>query len=683
MNTGAMRRAQLVTPFGVGAMSVLVDGTSVITAGLDHWYEPEGRDDPAMEEYQEHDWRLEARLRVNELRLPPDYRYQGHGDDQRNVKLTVPALRFPRWHFCMYCKRLERSTLTMREAVRCENKEHGNSKPRMSQVPFVTICAAGHLDDFPFDAWVHRTANPSCKGPLRLRSIGGDGLEGQQVVCDRCGKKRSLGRITEAHDKNKEQHTFFSDNLSSPDDPYLCSGARPWLAEDEGACGLPMRGALRGAGNIYFPKVESSIYLPWKEGSVSAEMHDLMRHPAVSATMRTLHNIFGVDLEAGILRSQLRENVPPELFGPIPDEELIAGYRDLVGSGDEGNESDEESDAEFLTGNDEWRYPEFQLIRETPIDDYLTATDPGLHTDLSSHLERVRSVDVLRETRALRGFTRVYDDVLKLSAGKALLRREPLPSSQDWLPAYVVKGEGIYLELDPARLAAWEGRPEVQARAQRITDQYGKFTARRGGQGRALTPPVSCCCTHWGTCLSMSLFSPAGTVPRRSVNASTFRLMPSARWRDSSSTPRLATPRAPWVASCAWHGPTIYERCSSPPSPVPAGAPPTPSAWKRASRGKDRTPATWPPATAARYCRRPAARSSTASWIADWSSEPSRILRWDTSQRSPSSCSASLIAVARERARGGGTALETCSTCADRFPSRTNSSGKPWRSIAS
>ena len=488
MNTGAMRRAQLVTPFGVGAMSVLVDGTSVITAGLDHWYEPEGRDDPAMEEYQEHDWRLEARLRVNELRLPPDYRYQGHGDDQRNVKLTVPALRFPRWHFCMYCKRLERSTLTMREAVRCENKEHGNSKPRMSQVPFVTICAAGHLDDFPFDAWVHRTANPSCKGPLRLRSIGGDGLEGQQVVCDRCGKKRSLGRITEAHDKNKEQHTFFSDNLSSPDDPYLCSGARPWLAEDEGACGLPMRGALRGAGNIYFPKVESSIYLPWKEGSVSAEMHDLMRHPAVSATMRTLHNIFGVDLEAGILRSQLRENVPPELFGPIPDEELIAGYRDLVGSGDEGNESDEESDAEFLTGNDEWRYPEFQLIRETPIDDYLTATDPGLHTDLSSHLERVRSVDVLRETRALRGFTRVYDDVLKLSAGKALLRRETLPSSQDWLPAYVVKGEGIYLELDPAQLAAWESRREVQARAQRITDQYGKFTARRGGQGRALTP---------------------------------------------------------------------------------------------------------------------------------------------------------------------------------------------------
>ena len=38
MTAGKMRRAQLVTPFGVGAMSVLVDGTSVITAGLDHWF---------------------------------------------------------------------------------------------------------------------------------------------------------------------------------------------------------------------------------------------------------------------------------------------------------------------------------------------------------------------------------------------------------------------------------------------------------------------------------------------------------------------------------------------------------------------------------------------------------------------------------------------------------------------
>ena len=87
---------------------------------------------------------------------------------------------------------------------------------------------------------------------------------------------------------------------------------------------------------------------------------------------------------------------------------------------------------------------------------------------------------MLRETRALRGLTRVQDGVLKLSTGKALLRRLPMPPEKDWLPAYVVKGEGIYIEIDPHRLAAWEARAEVQARAAKIADHYGHVVSQRG-----------------------------------------------------------------------------------------------------------------------------------------------------------------------------------------------------------
>lgn len=490
MSTGAMRRAQLVSPFGVGAMSILVDGTSVITAGLDHWYRVDDASTLALEEYQEHDWRLAARLSVSEFRLPPDFRYQGPGNDQRNIKLTVPVLRFPRWCFCMFCKRLEPTTLTQQQPVVCRDKEHADRpyKPRMAQVPFVAVCSQGHLDDFPFSSWVHHTANPSCNGTLRLKSRGGGGLEGQVVSCDSCGKERSLRGMTESHMVGSEEHTTLSDRLSSSEDPYLCTGARPWLGELVGQCNQPMRGALRAAGNVYFPKVESSIYLPREEGAVSAEIHELMRHPAVSGTMRTLHGIFGAALEVDLLRDNLLKNVPPELFGPISDEELMAGYRDFFGGAVEAPEDADASDVELLTGDDEWRYPEFERIRETPIDDYLTATDPGIHFELSSHLERVRSVDTLRETRALRGFTRVRDDVLKLSAGKDLLRRAPLPSTQDWLPAYVVKGEGIYFELETEKLAAWEARAEVQARAQKITDHYGAVVSHRAMQPRVLEP---------------------------------------------------------------------------------------------------------------------------------------------------------------------------------------------------
>ena len=71
MSTGNIRRAQLVTPFGVGAMSVLVNGTSVITAGLDHWYEVDDLNTLALEEYVEHDWRLESRLRRQRVQTSP------------------------------------------------------------------------------------------------------------------------------------------------------------------------------------------------------------------------------------------------------------------------------------------------------------------------------------------------------------------------------------------------------------------------------------------------------------------------------------------------------------------------------------------------------------------------------------------------------------------------------------
>lgn len=184
MTSGSMRRAQLVSPFGVGAMSVLVDSTSVITAGLDHWF-PRNNTDLALEDFRVNDWRLEARLNVHEFRLPPDYR-KGSPGDHRNEKLSVPALRFPCYSFCVYCKRLKKVPLSFQEIVRCTEPTCVGKRrfgPKMSQVPFVAICKKGHIDDFPFRDWVHRSKNAGCNGVLRLFSTGGGGLEGQVVRC--------------------------------------------------------------------------------------------------------------------------------------------------------------------------------------------------------------------------------------------------------------------------------------------------------------------------------------------------------------------------------------------------------------------------------------------------------------------------------------------------------------------
>lgn len=493
MVSGSIRRAQVVSPFGVGAMSVLVDGTSVITAGLDHWF-PKDSSDLAMEDFTVHDWRLEARLNVKEFRLPPDWRSGANGDP-RNARLSVPVLRFPRYAFCMYCKRLKQVPLSYQDTVRCEDAAHTGVKgkgPRMSQVPFVAICDDGHLDDFPFREWVHRSAETNCAGTLRLVSTGGGGLEGQVVRCGYdsknrrdatgCGASRSLMGITTAgrRDDAGNESTVLTQDLQGRANPYLCNGARPWLHEADGPCDKPLRGALRAAGNVYFPLVESSIFLPQKVGAVSGAMRDLLRRADVEPAINAVHAFAGAGATAG----QIRNLIPPELFDSYSDEELLAAYRDRFGIGDELPE-EEDHDADELGT---WRYPEFKMIRETPQDDELRASDPGVPSPLVSHLDRVRSISVLRETRTLRGFTRGRDGDLKLQAGKALLRRRPLQPDRDWLPAYVVKGEGIYVELNPDRLAQWEARGDVQARADRIAKQYGQVITDRGGRERDISP---------------------------------------------------------------------------------------------------------------------------------------------------------------------------------------------------
>ncbi|MDV6244777.1 DUF1998 domain-containing protein [Rhodococcus opacus] len=495
MTSGRMRRAQLVTPFGVGAMSVLVDGTSVITAGLDHWF-PKDNQDLVIEDFAVHDWRLEARLSVKEFRLPPDYR-RPSGGDNRNTKLRVPVLRFPRYAFCMYCKRLKQVPLSFQEAVRCEDAAHAGRSgkgPRMSQVPFVAICEDGHLDDFPFRQWVHHSADTKCGGTLRLFSTGGGGLEGQVVRCgynaknkrderQGCGASRSLQGITMAgrrDDAGGESTVLTQDLEGRTGPPFLCTGARPWLHELKGHCEKPVRGALRAAGNVYFPQVESSIFLPQKVGAVSGAMRDLLKRQDVSPVLDAVRTFVG----AGATAAQIRGQLPGELFDSYPDEELLAAYKDRYGFGD--NDSDDDGDSS--DDLDIWRFPEFKMIRETPSDDSLRAFDPGIHTDLKAHLDRVRSVTVLQETRVLRGFTRGRDGDLKVAAGKALLRRRPLAPERDWLPAYVVKGEGIYFELDPEKLARWEARGDVQDRADLIANQYNQVVTDRGGRLRDISP---------------------------------------------------------------------------------------------------------------------------------------------------------------------------------------------------
>jgi hypothetical protein len=173
------------------------------------------------------------------------------------------------------------------------------------------------------------------------------------------------------------------------------------------------------------------------------------------------------------------------------DEELDAGIAELFGSADVdlGADAEEESTSQDdLTGSVTWRFPEHRLVRETPSHPDLTTSDPGVPPLFADRVSRVRRVEVLRETRALRGFTRYRDRPLRLSEGKELLRRRVLPRNLDWLPAYEVRGEGIYLEMSPERVAEWSQSLAVSERAARLGLAYERSRARTGAGERQITP---------------------------------------------------------------------------------------------------------------------------------------------------------------------------------------------------
>ena len=255
-----IRRSQLIAPFGVGAMMVSPSGVSMICAGLDRWFDIESTAKFDETDFTLQEWRLERYLGVDHFRLPPDFRESRRGQDPTNTRLTVPAWRFPLWHWCPRCKRLKQFGSSRRDTAFCESCEQKyGRKIEMVQVRFVAMCERGHLQDFPWREWVHRDENTDCQKTLHLKGSGGLGLGSLRVECDCGGAPRNLAQIM----STQEGETSLSKNLNDDGSPYLCKGQRPWFGstEPEG-CGAHLRGTLRNASNVYFADVRSAIYLP-------------------------------------------------------------------------------------------------------------------------------------------------------------------------------------------------------------------------------------------------------------------------------------------------------------------------------------------------------------------------------------------------------------------------------------
>ncbi|MCB9534269.1 MAG: DUF1998 domain-containing protein [Myxococcales bacterium] len=445
----------MITTYGPGALVDLLHD-AVMISGLDFWRSV-GREWDRIDEPRLAN-RLARRLKSHDrpLDVTDAFRAPPAGDDQTPRKsVGIDALQFPDWFVCQNteCRALIRATAGLTR--KRDRWVHDCTKRGSECVPvrFLSACRNGHIDEFPWVWFVHQTGTPdqqACKAPSLVFDEGPSGdFASIRIRCRSCGAVRQL--IDARGDESANPH---------------CRGRRPWLgpvgAEGE-SCTERTRLLVRTASNAYFSVVESALSIP----DTSVSLWDVVRASwatlqaatpdslPVFRTIPAIADALGSFDDASVLRvvDEVRRGHKPE-----PPPLRHAEYSEFVRA-------------------------DFELPGERPPTDNATFFPRAVPPPAGTGISRVVLAHNLREVRALVGFTRIEPPAATLQGEHEVQDRiQPIGVTQTWLPASEIRGEGVFIELDPERLAEWEARQEVRDRAAKL---YQGWLAHRhaGGAG--------------------------------------------------------------------------------------------------------------------------------------------------------------------------------------------------------
>lgn len=463
-NYDEIRQGSVVQTTGPGAMTVLQRGVSVMIPGLDAWYLDESGKVAVPDECILLDNHLSDALGVTHFVQPPAV-----GLAEQDYSSYLNVFVFPRWAVCYTpgCKSLVQMGKSDTKRPNCPRcLDLTNKKSEAVQVNFVIACESGHLDEFPWVQWVHKSVTEFCSNPrLTLKSKGSGDLRGQVVACI-CGATRTLAKTSEATEiqlgsEQVDRTTFLSSQLDQSGAPFLCAGAQPWLRRtNPDGCGLPVRMILRNSNNIYYGAIESSILVPGNAGALS-ELVELIKSDSKVGTFnaKLLKHGFDYLKVAGQIKDSIQEDRYKDF--PVDDVaralELALPKPDPVGVLEESDDS-QTSTLPYDRGH-EWtaliepRESEDLVVRET---DYVSGEISGIG--------KVNAIARLKETRALKGFSRIKPVPLDANTGRDQLRRQGRGPNSNWFPAVRNVGEGIFIDFDLDALAAWEKQDALKSR---------------------------------------------------------------------------------------------------------------------------------------------------------------------------------------------------------------------------
>lgn len=455
---GSGRPSSLMFTYGPGAIMDLSHFT-VMPGGFDDWDRIWNRRDgnPHVHAPKLLD-AVRGRLgrQVAELRPFPHQPSSGWSSDEGR-DLGIPAIVFPQWLRCTGCNKLAplsvfayRNTHPYRPdeakflhegcpGFKKGNKGGGQRKALALPARYLLACTNGHLDEFPYEQWVHRGQNCPKADIPQLKMVEGTASRGASatIVCGSCQAKRGM---------NEAQGATGQAKLPT------CRGRHPHLdAYTPGGCDAGSHMLLVGASNLWFPILQKVIVMPMNPGEQKQNLADRLSV--------TLEDDLATYADSLITIRALAKNKLD--LTTVSDQELADAIASaLAPQPDVILETKEEwSPLDLLVP--EWNYLKLDAAGEHHDDPEsgLTLRNRVLDAKLPPDISRVLAVEKLRQATALLGFTRIdeMDRIDDLPSRQAPLSLMP----PKWVVATLNQGEGIFLELDEDAVAVWE--KEIEA----------------------------------------------------------------------------------------------------------------------------------------------------------------------------------------------------------------------------
>ena len=441
---GKARTSQVVTTFGPGAMMDLIDH-AVLVGGLEFWQYDKARGVPVIQEPRLRDAvaeRLAAAER--EIGVEDAFREPPAGDDKQASKFRgIQVLEFPQWFVCQNpdCRRLSRSKELEIKGGRYRHACTRAKETECVPVRFVAACPRGHLEEFPWVSFAHRSQETRCPSPILSLREGATGDFSEIVVVCECGAREPLSKaqVTESN-------------------PH-CAGKRPWLGDDatEGDCDQNLRLLVRTASNSYFAQVMSALSIPEHGRELENSVRQIWDVLA-SATDQTLPAFRSIPkVKAAV--------------GAFDDASVLAVVEALRDGRAVARAPIRSAEYQQFMAQKEERPGELAGARDTFFARSCEPARRGL-----PGIGRVVLAHKLREVRVQIGFTRLEPVSADLQGEYDLqVRSAPLSQVARWLPASEVNGEGLFIALDEKAVQSWETRREVQTREKELLAGFGAW----------------------------------------------------------------------------------------------------------------------------------------------------------------------------------------------------------------